>query len=391
MIKRVIIIAPNYFCSRDYHRFGVETLEKNGFVVEVWDPSHVLYGNRGSATIPSDAADCKSLTLFQAKSDLYRQLKQLGPEDFVFNTQPFAVRTLGIYRALSLSRAQYGVNYFKSIPTTHIENSLLPKMHEKLKKLKKYGFEGLMNWVVRKFPQRLFQIRPARLLLDAAGSTYMHYKGTVDNNTEVVKVHSFDYDLYLQHKSERCSDKPRIVFLDEFFPLHPEFAMFRKKVPIEIERYYDLLCQFFSYLEQKTGFEVIIAAHPKSNYETRMDYFKGRTCVKGQTVQLVKESKLVMCHASTAINFAVLFHKPLLFVTFHDFDGTIWGERIEAMAQFFSKKPVHIDREVTLDMTACMHVEKSDYERYKELYIKTSDSEDLPYWEIVSKRLKKGL
>ena len=36
-IKKVIYIIETRFNKRDYDRFGIEILKKNGFEVEVWD------------------------------------------------------------------------------------------------------------------------------------------------------------------------------------------------------------------------------------------------------------------------------------------------------------------------------------------------------------------
>ena len=41
---------------------------------------------------------------------------------------------------------------------------------------------------------------------------------------------------------------------------------------------------------EKTGYKVVIAAHPGSEYNLHKDYFGGRHVIKGQTQQLIKNS-----------------------------------------------------------------------------------------------------
>ena len=69
-------------------------------------------------------------------------------------------------------------------------------------------------------------------------------------------------------------------------------------------------CKFFDYIEHKFHVRIIIAAHPKSNYDAKSDYYQGRTIIKGDTARLVKDSSFVIASQSTAINLAILFNKP---------------------------------------------------------------------------------
>ena len=42
MVEKIVIVVANYFTYRDYKRYGVEILESNNFIVEIWDLSIVL-------------------------------------------------------------------------------------------------------------------------------------------------------------------------------------------------------------------------------------------------------------------------------------------------------------------------------------------------------------
>ena len=42
MTEKIVLIVANYFTYRDYKRYGVEILESNSFLIEIWDLSIVF-------------------------------------------------------------------------------------------------------------------------------------------------------------------------------------------------------------------------------------------------------------------------------------------------------------------------------------------------------------
>ncbi|MFV0220636.1 hypothetical protein OBK23_13330 [Empedobacter falsenii] len=122
-----------------------------------------------------------------------------------------------------------------------------------------------------------------------------------------------DYDLFLRSINDEVLEKEKYaVFLDEFFPLHPDIKHMLK---LDLEQYADdyraSLNRFFDRIEKEFGLKVIIAAHPKAKY-TSQD-FGGRKIITGKTLSLVEKSDLVIAHGSSSINFAVLNQKPIIF------------------------------------------------------------------------------
>ena len=68
------------------------------------------------------------------------------------------------------------------------------------------------------------------------------------------------------------------------------------------------------FVSNKTKKELVIAAHHRRNKQDRPSEKK---FVFNKTYQLIKESKLVLAHDSTAFRLAVLLRKPIIFLTMH--------------------------------------------------------------------------
>lgn len=123
-----------------------------------------------------------------------------------------------------------------------------------------------------------------------------------------------DYDLFNHSISlVDIPSRPFILFIDNYFPLHPDFEFFYKKKLMGAEEYQKSLCDFFDFLEKKYHMPVIIAAHPKSDYN--INTFNKREIIKYDTVNLVIKSSFVILHASNSISYILLANKPLLMIT----------------------------------------------------------------------------
>ena len=108
---------------------------------------------------------------------------------------------------------------------------------------------------------------------------------------------------------------------------------------ISLEEYNKLLNNFFDMLEKKTNLEVVIALHPRN----KENLFLKRKCYQNKTCELVRKSNIVIAHYSTAISFAVLFYKPILFLTCNGFKGTWTQKYIETLAVLLNRKIILLD------------------------------------------------
>lgn len=389
MIKRIIFFVVSPFNVRDYQRFGIEILQQNDFKVEVWDITPILLPIFYKSYIPPDSFDYEGLTLFSKKLELYNKIAVLKDSDFVINIIPYNLKSLWIYKVLSKSGADYAVFMANAIPSIYHGKSKLLIYCKKLKKMFKTSPKNTLNYIFQKLPFYLFGVKPAKIIL-AGGEKCLVYHYPTDANTEVLWAHTLDYDLYLKERNNPSIERSIAVFIDEYLPFHPDYIVAGIKPYVTPDRYYFLLNNFFKLIENQLGLEVIIAAHPRSHYENHPDYFEGRKWIRGQTIKLVKDSKLVLSHGSAALSFANLFCKPVTFLTSSEYYKSPEGPFIREMAKRFGKKPIIIDKDNDIDWKFELTVDKNHYDNYRRDYIKTKHSEDLPFWQIVANRLKEG-
>lgn len=393
MINKILFLVSDPFNRRDFKRFGIELLQKNDFEVEVWDLSNILNPALVKNYTPPDPIDWSYCKVFNDNDYALNKLKNLSSDTFIINFIDYSLKSYYIYKAISVSQAEYAVFMANALPS--VESSRKKRLFHYLKKLRKVTWEKLVsfshNLVSEGFHRLPFEwigIKPASLIL-AGGEQCLKYPYPTDKTTEVLWAHTFDYDLYLKERDIPFTERPIAVFLDEYLPFHPDFIRAGVQPPVNADRYYPLLNKFFSRVEQELELEVVIAAHPRSNYENLPDYFEGREWVRGKTIKLVKEGQLVLTHSSTALNLTNLFYKPVIFLTSHDLDTSRQGPFIGTMANWFEKNPIFMDGNITINWERELTVSVSYYDHYRQAYIKTEHSEDLPFWQIVANRIRK--
>lgn len=129
----------------------------------------------------------------------------------------------------------------------------------------------------------------------------------------IIRINYFDYDNFLKLKQStgRAYAGRYAVFLDEFLPYHPDFAILNLGT-VKAESYYESLNTFFAQVELKFNLNVVIAAHPKAQYQKNP--FGGRAIFFNKTCELAKDSLFAMAHASTSISYPILFGIPIVFI-----------------------------------------------------------------------------
>lgn len=390
MIKRIIFLRETHFNFPKNQGTCIDVLKKHGFDVAVWDMMPILHPEFLKNYTYPHSYDHKELTVFHDRAQAYRALAGLLQSDFVINDISYLFWNLGAYRALSRSKARYAVSYANAVPIYKDgRKDMLKKRLKLLFSFKRPHTKFLVLWkkLFIRLPFQWLGIKPANLIF-AGGEQCFMYRYPVDKSTKTLSIHSSDYDLYLKETGNPCAVRPQAVFIDEFLPFAHDSLFDGRGSIMSAEKYYLLLNRFFDRVEEKTGLKVVIAANPRSNYDDLPDYFNGRKHVRGQTINLIRESQLILAHRSTAVSFANLYEKPVVFMTCSDLDKLFDGSQIREMARWFGKEPISMENGHDINWKAELTVSKSHYDHYRRAYIKTQGSLELPFWEVVANQLK---
>jgi hypothetical protein len=381
-IRTIIILQEREFSARDYARFGVEFLQRGGFRVEAWEISAVLHPDAASpdpspTPLPGEFIPRR----FTAKGEVLHAVRGLGPSTLVICMIGSSLSTLFVYRALSRKEIPYAVTVTNALP--------MPGRHTgnfRLDLPAKILFAILNTLLLRYYS--LVGVRPASLcLVGGEGSLEVspYPLDPVDGGTVLLPIHTLDYDSYLEVRDPPVPSDPALaVFIDGNDFYHLDLRFIGEPIPPWVDTYFSSLRRFFDKVEGILGVQVVIAVHPLARYTPEQGaHFGERELVQGRTVELVKRCRLVILHASTAVNLAVLFEKPIIFVTDQYYVRYPIGPYIEAIS-----RELYLDGHSPPDWERELSVDKEAYGRYRRRFIKSDKSPDLPSWEILARYLK---
>jgi hypothetical protein len=394
MIKRVIYLISEPFTKTYYNRYGIGTLLENGFSVEVWDLERLVNKDAGKGGYkPQDIMEWEHVTVLKDKREALRRIRELKADTFIIPLMGYCIKSYDIYKAISDSDSSYAVLMTDTVPFPVKQRKQYLGYY--LKKIRSMTVKKIVNgsYIISTLFRRLNflwpKIKPPRYMI-AGGERSGGFFPKAGKNTEIIWTHNMDYDVYLEEIKTPRTELKIAVFIDEFYPFHPDFAYIGIKPPVKADTYYPQLCRFFRRVEKELGLKVVIAAHPRSDYEKRPDCFEGRECIRGKTMELVRESRAVLAHNSTALDYAIMFNKPVIFLSSAELEKSYLGLYIKNTAECFGKKPIFMDECDNIELKEEVAVSKDHYNRYRQAYIKTDNSEEIPAWQIVANKLKKN-
>jgi len=390
LTSRIVFIVESTFQKWEHQRFGIDLLRSNRFEVEIWDLTPFMHPGCEKQNENLKEVKDPGYHLFRTRDEAFAAIAGLDNASFVVCMVVYSRKALPLYRALSKSQAAYGVVYVYGQPETKQPPEIF------IRKLLRNASPAIVaQRFFRAVPFKTWGIRPAATLVLAGTTSMPAFRYPVDATTRILWGHSFDYDVYLNElqRPSEAPAAPTAVFLDECIPNHPDYAQIGIPAPCRDEEYYPPLGRFFDWVEKNHGLKVVIAAHPRSDYgESRP--FGNRPVVKGKTAELVRTCQCVMSHASTSVNFAVLFNKPLVFLTLSALENVPREKnRIHSMAGWFKKAPLLIDAIAAItekDWRSSLALDRAAYERYRETFIKSAGSPEKPQWQLFADFLLAG-
>ena len=398
MIKKVIILTAYPFNQRDFSRYGVQLMRTRGLDVEIWDITTCIHKKISNKLASDNSARFDNLRTFTDTQDLIRAISLLDTRCIVNCFIEYSIRTFFVFKAIS----KYHIHYCVLAMATHpnpkpVRSGFFQRTTEILKKIYSLKFVEIVAHFLNRGLLKyyfLFGISPASIIIIGGEKSIGMNPYPVNKATRRLWAHTFDYDIFLRERdSTGTPSKKYNVFLDEYLPFHPDFLTMGIGYPLPPEDYYPALGNFLKVLEEKTGAETLIAAHPRSSYESMPDFFSGRPLFKGKTSLLVKNANLVIAHMSTSVNFAVLYRKPIVFITSDKLKKmnsgkNITGLYIQTMAGLFGKEPVNVDHLEEFSMADLMNIDDEVYTKYILDYIKKPGTPEKPIWDIFSSYLQ---
>lgn len=376
MKKKLLIISKNVFSQNDYQRFKISKIKKDVKVFYI-DCSKLFFKK-------INIQNKKMYNYFKIKNILecFFLIKKIKP-DYIFDLLGFSFSyktiLLRLYANLQSKCLFYFTGPKKRIPTfSNFANGLNFFFVSPLK-----FFIIFNNFLTKKIFIKINFFNTIFLL----SSTYREEMIESINAKKIIYFHSNDYDNYLINKKKFKIKKIKYsVFIDENVPDHDDYQISNFKSPIDGKTYYKLLNNFFSIYEKKFKTKIVIALHPKSKLDEMKKNFLNRKIFIGKTQELIFNSRVVFTHCSTSRSYAILYNKPMIYLTSNKISKTWFGKEIVENCKLTSSHLMNLDK-INLNILNLSKINSKKYKQYKDKFLRHPMADNILFENIFNKLL----
>lgn len=227
-------------------------------------------------------------------------------------------------------------------------------------------------------------LREPDLALLAGRASLNHF--TV-RSRHILWVGSQDYHIYRgEVASQDCQlEGHYALFIDDNLPYASDWSLLGLSPPVTADRYYPAMRRMLAAVEAAWGMPVVVAAHPSSRRDERVqEGFGDRKLLHDQTAGLVRNAQAVLLHNSTAVSFAVIANKPMVFLSTNELLLSKSGLNVKTMAAELGHTPINIDKSQKIPALHNLAPNKQRYDRYIDRYIlKRGSSESQPWQAFI--------
>ena len=315
--KILLVLTLQPLTLHNFTRLGVNTKFKNWQIIH-WCVLPLFnfniyksYTSRGSRHLKNKNFK-EILTYFK----LIKELKNLPSNFFYLNLtgDNFTISILD--RCLNLLGGKK-IKWERG-PDIDLKFHSSKLLREYLKKnnLKKIIYRSVLMAFkkIRDFLSKLISNGNALMIFVCNSYKYENIKKK-ETSSNLFKLDGPEFELFLKAKKKKSKKKSNIVFIDDVVEGSFDYKLnYTQDQSRKTQDYWQPIKSFLDYLKFKLPhYNIVIAAHHRRNkYDIPI---KGYKFIFDNTSETIKNSKLVLCHNSFASQIAVLFKKPIIFLS----------------------------------------------------------------------------
>jgi hypothetical protein len=386
VVTSVVFLVPRAVTPWDEHRWGFEMLATKGIEVRALDLSLVLGKGRRAECGFEDPDRPETIERF---AEFVRAAAPTSVFiDYLRGVSGPNIQTMPVFTALREANAVYYVVAGGSLPPAPIDGRRLLRVTARPWRVLRH-----IQWLFsRAYAERIGRYEAPRRIFGPPAPVVSDFATRHGIPADrLIPTHSLDYDVLYRADKTSTSADAACVFVDDGLAGHPDFAAPGRRAA-DAEPYFAALRHVFDRLEEVTEHPVVVAGHPRSEALQSSDV-GGRRVIRGKTAELIAASVLVVGHASTALGFAALAHRPILLLSGRFVTQAGLSGGVAAMASALGAPVVDPEDEAMLAALGpdVGRVEEARRASYVANYVRASGTLEASVWEIVVRHAEEDL
>ena len=386
-MRKIIYLIDQPFDAWNRDRFGIQTWVDRGWEVEVWDVTPLVYPriwarfrNGGLQAPLAEHFPIDSLGTYRSRIAAARNATHVI--DLSGDTTVAALVKVGLARR-GVARVTFATGTIPE-PSDIAPITFARRVHKACTRPP----AQTLTWFDERLGGALVQrfARPSIIVVSGEKSI------PAASGAEILRAHNLDYDVFLRLRDQGTPQRRSFaVFIDQDYCFHQDFLAMGSGFWTTPERYFPAICRGLRAAGAALGLDIRVAAHPRATHAVVEASFAGFPVVYGRTAEVIRDCAVVVCHDSTAVQYGVLFEKPMIFFTTDELNASFAGGSIARFAAEVGKTVINVDEALDgLDWQREVVVDRARYEAYRRRYIKTAGSPERSSWEIIAAHLEEA-
>lgn len=377
-MPKIIFLVQSIFSNYYRDRFNISFFYKKKYKIKVINTSKICYSNYFKANKKKIIKNKEEILSFDNINTVFDKIKK---DDRVLSLIIPNLQNKKIFELLEKKKIDYSIIDTGTIPLPHLTYKIFSIKYflNPIKTIRSF-YKILLSRKLIFNPNRIFY-----------SGKYLYQKWKrLNKKTKLISIPSPDCDIFLKtirKKNFNTKSKKLAVFIAGSHN-HPDIKFYRPsviqyKLPTIIQ-YYKPINKFLEKFENLSGLKIIVSSHPK--LPPNKLYLKKKSIV-GKTIELIKNSSIVIATNSTAIGYAILLRKPILFIT-NEYYIPVVKKNISFLAEYFKKKPFNVNKDIlsNIRLKKEMKIDMKIYKKYKTDYISHLNKKT-PSFEIIERNL----
>ena len=366
-MPKAILFFENLVDNFQLERFGINYLKKKKFKYKVYNLSAYTRPKFFKSTRKkiSYSRNLKNI------DEITQEIKSFNKDDIVFFHLGLSIKSLSIIKILNKRKIKFVFFEFGNLPLFSYT------LAQKIIIFAKYPLISIRHFVRNKF------IRLLSLIYFYP--YYYIYAGNISTSKFkskfFINVPDIDHDRFIIYKrnknllniKKKYSKKKYLLYLETPYN-HPDGMYENDRLPPEkvcsYNDYYNPLSKFLKFISAKLKIDIKLFLHPKSNLRKYPIPHSGKIKTYSN-LSIFENCKFVCLHNSTAIKFAVLFDKPVIFLSQNNF-SIVNQNNIKFLSKYFKQNYINfseISYYKNLNSKLRLVKNKKIYEKFKKNYI----------------------
>lgn len=371
MYKKVIIIYNREFTNKEYLKNSIKDFLKKKILLEIWIVSKILDNSKN--------VDKKKI-FFNEKIKLKVLNKYTELENELLNENKYSLFDIRIKLNLK------NLNFFKIFFKYNFDYIIFPGLILEKNKLHYNIILSLQNFLIwLNFFVKKIKIKKAKFIYIIAKKADLTYNMLVGRKSIRIQGHHADFDKYLKIKNNFKKKKLKyFLFIDQNVPYHDDLKEMEKN-DIDAKKYYQSIMNFLEDTKKKFNIDFLVSPHPRANKKNLEKFFKDKLLNKDTHVG-VQNCEFVICHDSTAANFAILFNKPIISIFNNQMINSKYNhiDKIKSFSERVKAPMINIDND-GLDISS-IRISSENNANYIKNYI-SSHKENKLRIDILMKKI----